>query len=71
MAMQPSVVHRALKVAAVVGSLLAAINHGGALLSGMFGMENAIQVGLTYLVPYGVSTYSSVGALREGLKKNQ
>ncbi len=68
MAMQPSVVSRALKVAAVVGTLLAAINHGGALLSGVFGLENAIQVGLTYLVPYGVSTYSSVGTLREGLK---
>ena len=64
-AMRRDVVARALKVAAIVGTILVAINHGGALLAGEFAAERWLQVVLTYFVPYGVSTYSSVAALKE------
>ena len=59
-----SVVHRALGMAAVVGALLISINHGDALLRGELDRTRALKMALTLLVPYCVSTYSSVAALR-------
>lgn len=58
------VVRRALTVAAVVGTILITINHADALLRGDVSAKRIWQMGLTYLVPYCVSTYSSVSALR-------
>lgn len=55
---------RAVRVSLIVGTLLGAINHSNALLDGSFALTNAVQVVLTYLVPYGVSVFSSVSALR-------
>ena len=55
---------RAIKVALIVGSVLAIINHSDALLDGTFSTKNYVQIVLTYLVPYCVSTYSSVSTLR-------
>ena len=54
---------RGLRVSAVVGTALLAINQGEALLEGEF--PAPWKVLLTYLVPYAVSTWSSVAALRE------
>ena len=71
LALQKNVVRRAAYIALVVGTLLALINHGGALINGTFDLENTIQVALTYLVPYGVSTYSSVSALEEHSREAQ
>ena len=65
LALTPSVVRRALKVAAVVGTLLALINHTDAVVDGTFAVKNFVQVLLSYFVPYAVATYSAVGALRE------
>lgn len=65
LALLPGVVKRALKVAAVVGTLLALINHADAVLNGTFAAKNTLQVILSYLVPYAVATYSAVGTLRE------
>jgi hypothetical protein len=48
----------------VVGTILIAINHGGALIRGDLDGEHVLQICLTLLVPYGVSTSSSVAALR-------
>lgn len=59
-----TVVVRALTVAAVVGTLLALINHGDYMISGYLSFSVMVKIGVTYLVPYGVSTYSSVGAIR-------
>jgi hypothetical protein len=53
-----------LVVAAVVGTILITINHADALLQGEVSVKRIWQMGLTYLVPYCVSTYSSVSALR-------
>lgn len=54
------VVKRALILAGIVGTVLVGINHGTCILSGHFNKTCAIQSGLTFLVPYCVSTVSSV-----------
>ena len=64
LAFSPRVVRRALLYAVVVGAILIAINHGDALIAGQVGPERWWKMGLTVLVPYTVSTLSSVGALR-------
>jgi len=65
-ALRADVVRRSLRVALVVGSLLVAINHGDHLLSGGVTTTGWLKMALTFLVPYAVSTYASVGAIREG-----
>jgi hypothetical protein len=62
LATSPSVVRRACVVAVVVGTVLVAINHGDAILRGDFSLGRGVRIVLTVLVPYCVSTYSSVGA---------
>ena len=61
----PSVVQRAARVSLVVGSILTAINQGNVLLSGYFPLELLWKIPLTFAVPYSVSTYSALGALRQ------
>lgn len=65
LALQPSVVKRALKYAVIVGAVLIAINHGDAIMRGDMPLTRLFRMGLTMLVPYVVSTLSSVGAMRE------
>ena len=60
------IVLRAVKVALIVGTVLTAINQGDAILSGEITAGVAAKIGLTYLVPYCVSTYAAVQALRSG-----
>ena len=67
-ASSPSVARRALRVAAVVGCVLAVINHGDRFLNGTLDLPSLARIALTFLVPYCVSTYSSVLAVREGLQ---
>lgn len=57
------VVVTAIKISLVVGTLLVFINHYPALSTGAIARENILQIVLTYMVPYGVSTYSSTAAL--------
>jgi hypothetical protein len=64
LALSQSVVRRALKYAVTVGALLIGINHGGALLRGELTATRLLQMMLTAVVPYCVSTFSSVEALR-------
>ena len=54
------IVLTATKVAIVVGTILALINHAPALLALELSRQQILQIALTYLVPYCVSTYSSV-----------
>lgn len=63
-AARPTVVRRGVIYAVVVGSVLIAINHGDALLAGELSRGRIVRMGLTMLVPYAVSTLSSVGAIR-------
>jgi hypothetical protein len=64
LATRPTVVRRALGYAVVVGAILIGINHGDALLRGELDGVRWFKMGLTALVPYTVSTLSSVGAMR-------
>lgn len=59
------VVRRAARVAVIVGLVLAVINHGDSLLHADADLATAIKMVLTFIVPYSVSTYSSVLAIRE------
>lgn len=63
-AISPSVVRRALGYALVVGSILIAINHADAIARGDVDIVRGFKMGLTVIVPYVVSTLSSVQALR-------
>jgi len=65
LAREPAVVRRALKFAVVVGTILITINHGDAILAGDVGGRRLLKMALTVLVPYTVSTLSSVSATLE------
>ncbi|HEX9840677.1 MAG TPA: nitrate/nitrite transporter NrtS [Anaerolineales bacterium] len=54
------VVRRALYSALIVGTILIAINHGDALIRGEIDPTRVFKIILTILVPYLVSTISSV-----------
>jgi len=69
LAMQASVVRRALKYALVVGAILIAINHGNAIVHHQVTGERILQMCLTVLVPYTVSTLSSVGTIKEMMRR--
>ena len=64
LAFDAAVVRRALLMALVVGPILILINHADSILHGEIGPVQALKMALTMAVPYLVSTYSSVGALR-------
>ena len=68
LALRPEVILTACKVALLVGTILALINHGPALLDGQSSPARLLQIALTYLVPYCVSTYSAVRALQRQLR---
>jgi len=68
LAFKPSVVKRSLKYAVVVGSILILINHSDALLNHTVTFTRFLRMLLTVVVPYTVSTLSSVGALLENRK---
>ncbi len=63
-ARQYDIVRCAIKMAVIVGTILMLINHGEELWLDQLTTLDWIQIGLTYLVPYSVSTYSSVELFR-------
>lgn len=64
LALKPHIVLTALKVSAVIGSILALINHGDKILTLSLSGTDSVKIALTYLVPYGVSTWSAVKAIQ-------
>ncbi len=58
-ALSANVIARALKVSLVVGTALNLINQGESLIAVDFANLHFVKLGLTYLVPYGVTTYTS------------
>lgn len=64
-AASPAVVTRAFRLALVVGAVLAVINHGDKIVVGDISLEMLCKIFVTFCVPYSVSTYSSVLAIRE------
>jgi len=65
LAMSASVLRRALLTSALIGTLLALINHGNELFSGQMTRGHWLRVAMTYLVPYCVATWSSVQTIRQ------
>ena len=62
---------RSLKTALVVGTALGIINHYPALLALSVPPAEAIQIVVTYLVPFSVATYSQVQAKRQRDREHQ
>ncbi|MFT5760081.1 MAG: hypothetical protein ACI9LM_004865 [Alteromonadaceae bacterium] len=60
LALEVNTLKRSIKVAVIVGTLLMFINHGDIMISGKLEGHHMLKILLTYLVPYLVSTYSSV-----------
>jgi 2-keto-3-deoxy-galactonokinase len=65
LAAHPRTAKRAFTTALIVGIVLIAINHGSAIISGQFTRARLFQMCLTILVPYIVSTVSSVATRSE------
>ncbi len=65
LALHPATLRRALLTACVVGFALIAINHGAAIVSGTVTRGRVLQMCLTVVVPYLVSTTASVATRRE------
>ncbi len=59
-----AVIRRALASALIVGPILIVINHGDAIVHGDFSNGRLLRILLTIVVPYWVSTVSSVQATR-------
>ncbi len=58
-ALRPEIVRRSVLTALIVGSILAAINHGMEIVTLNVDTVRIFRIGLTYVVPYCVSTYSA------------
>ncbi len=58
---------RAMKISAIVGTILTAINQGDVILAG--GWPPYWKLILTYIVPYSVSSYSTAALLFDQQKK--
>ena len=59
------VAFRALKIALIVGIILAGINHGDHLIKGEMTTNNWIKIIITFCVPYCVSSFSSAMAIKK------
>src|SRR5712692_406265 len=55
-----------IKMALVVGTLLAVINHGQAIVTGHFTSDRLFPLLLTYCVPFTVAMYSQIQGKRQG-----
>jgi len=65
LALRRSTVTRAVCLTLIVGVVLIAINHGAAILRGNVPLARWLQMALTAVVPYLVSTFSTVQATME------
>ncbi|WP_413431685.1 nitrate/nitrite transporter NrtS [Crateriforma spongiae] len=64
-ALRPTILRRGLAYSLVVGTILVGINQGDVIFSGGASWRHLLKIGLTYMVPFLVSTLSSVSAIRE------
>lgn len=64
-ALRRDVIRRSLRVALTVGTILVLVNFYDRIPDGPFGIRDLVKALLTYLVPYCVSTWVSVGMLLE------
>ena len=68
LATERGVMRRAGKIALIVGTIIALINHGDRMMGDGLGLRSVLKIALTYLVPYCVSTWSSVKAIQERMQ---
>ncbi len=61
-ALQPKVVRTATRFALIVGPTLVMINHGDTIIAGEMTTIDWLKSAITMLVPYTVSTLSSISA---------
>lgn len=54
-----------IKMAQVVGTLLAVINHGQAIVTGHFTADRLLPLLLTYCVPFAVAMFSQIQGKRQ------
>ncbi len=54
-----------IRMALVVGTLLAVINHGQAIVTGHFTSDRLLPMLLTYCVPFSVAMYSQIQGKRQ------
>lgn len=66
-----SVVRRGLAFSAIVGTVLVGVNHGDALLNGDVSAARLMKIVVTMLIPYCVSTVSSVGAMQTARREQE
>ncbi len=64
LALREDIVRRSRKVALLVGTILVVINYGDRVLDGAISVGDGVKMVLTYCVPYCVSTYAAVSAVR-------
>ena len=60
----PATLRKTLVIAAIVGTLLSAINQGSVIASGGATTATWIRVGLNYIVPFCVSSVGFLSATR-------
>ncbi len=63
--MAPATVRMALRVSLIVGTVLNLINHFDVLLGAPLSATTGLQMALTYVVPYCVSTHGQVWGRRD------
>ncbi|MGB0635936.1 MAG: nitrate/nitrite transporter NrtS [Gammaproteobacteria bacterium] len=68
-ALSRKVVQRSVKTSLIVGTVLILINYGSSLTDWTTFTSSWWKIGLTYCVPYLVSTYSAVGSLIDKCKE--
>ena len=71
LALRKSVIRRAVKIALIVGCLLALINHGDRIIFQDMKSVDWVKILLTFCVPYCVSTVSSVLAIKREMEINE
>lgn len=64
-ATRPAIVKRAAIMGLIVGNVIAALNYGDKILMGQMNDTDWLKIAITFLVPYSVSTISSVLAMRD------
>lgn len=65
-ARRPDIVRRSVRVAALVGTILVAINSFDRLVAGGLTSFDVLEMTMTYAVPYCVSTHAAVESVRGG-----
>lgn len=64
LAFSSEIMQSAVKVALLVGTMLALINHGDKIMAISLTNQDFLKILLSYMVPYGVSTWSAIRAIR-------